>query len=799
MAGTYDGSLVFDTKIDTKGFKSGTNTLKTQANGMKSTLLSLGKTIGIAFGVTQLIKFGKQAVELASDIQEVQNVVDTAFGDMAYKMEQFADIAIEMYGISELTAKQTGSTFMAMAKGMDIANESASDISLQLTALSADMASFYNKSQEATSTALKSVFTGETETLKQFGIVMTEANLESFRLAQGIETSYKNMSQAEKVALRYNYVMNATKLAQGDFAKTQDSWANQTRILSERWKEFLGLLGNGLIKVLTPLIQVLNTVLQYLISFATVLTQMLGGEAQKQQEISASIGGAVDNQKDLTKETEKTAKANKKTLASFDEIQKLTANTSGAEGAGAGGGANIDIAKPYNFDVETGSIDAFSAKLEELKKNLLNFTKPFEKLKLPFDNWVKNDIPPLMNEVKNLGNEIFNGLSETLSLVLPDLRDNVVVPILNTILSTILPLFTQIGTEVLKTLTTAFNTFNKLFQNIWSTGISPGLALFTKIWSEAWNTIYGVWQNWGAVIFENLRLAIENAGAVLQNVWDKILQPVWQNFMETVDWLWTKHLQPLLENFLDFVGEVVNGILEIYNKALVPLVNYLIDKLSPIITTVINTIVNIIGTAVAGIIDLVNSIITVLKGLVQFIVGVFTLDWEKAWEGVKTIFSGLWDGMKAVVKTAVNFIIDLVNHMISAVIEGINYVIKAINKLSFDVPDWVPGIGGETFGFDLNELNAQNYKIPKLATGTVVPANYGNFLATLGDNKRAPEIVSPLPTMKQAFMEALAESGQNITIKFEESSIGDLVRLLKPYIDKENRRVGTSMRLGGAY
>ena len=112
-----DGSLIFDTKIDTLGFKKGTNTIKSQANGLKSTFMSLGKTIGIAFGVAQLIKFGKQAIETASDLDEVQNVVDTAFSEMAFKkMEQFADTAIDSFGISKLAAKQTGSTFMAMAK-----------------------------------------------------------------------------------------------------------------------------------------------------------------------------------------------------------------------------------------------------------------------------------------------------------------------------------------------------------------------------------------------------------------------------------------------------------------------------------------------------------------------------------------------------------------------------------------------------------------------------------------------------------------------------------------------------------
>ena len=175
-----DGYLNFNTKIDTKGFNRGLESVNKGLDTVKNSLSGIAKLVATAFSVKVLIDFGKKAIELASDIEEVQNVVDVSFGDMAYQMEAFADSAIKMYGISKLAAKQTGSTFMAMASGMGLASEAAADMSLQLTALSADMASFYNKTQEQTATALKSVFTGETEVLKQYGIVMTEANLQNF-------------------------------------------------------------------------------------------------------------------------------------------------------------------------------------------------------------------------------------------------------------------------------------------------------------------------------------------------------------------------------------------------------------------------------------------------------------------------------------------------------------------------------------------------------------------------------------------------------------------------------------------
>ena len=153
---------------------------------------------------------------MASDLEEVQNVVDVSFGDMADEVEKFANSAVQNFGMSALTAKRMASTFMSMANGMGLAAKDGKNMSLQLTALAGDMASFYNVEQDVAQTALNSIFTGETESLKKFGIVLTEANLNAFALSRGITKSYNAMSQAEKVALRYQYVLKATANAQGD-------------------------------------------------------------------------------------------------------------------------------------------------------------------------------------------------------------------------------------------------------------------------------------------------------------------------------------------------------------------------------------------------------------------------------------------------------------------------------------------------------------------------------------------------------------------------------------------------------
>ncbi|HBB28705.1 MAG TPA: hypothetical protein DC000_05575 [Clostridiales bacterium] len=280
----FDSSLKFDTKVDTKGFSSGTKQINNQVNNLTGAFKKFGAVIGTVFAVKGLVNMGKTAISLASDLEEVQNVVDTAFGDMAYKAEEFAKTSIEQFGMSKLAAKQFSSTYMAMGRGMGLVSETASDMAIETTKRVGDVASFYNKSFSEVDTMMKSIWTGETESLKQIGVVMTETNLQAFALTQGITKQLSAMTQAEKTQLRYAFVMNQTKLAAGDFAKTSDSWANQTRILSERWKEFFSIVGTGLIQVLTPVIKFLNVIVSKMIdfanTFAAVSAQLFGKQTK---------------------------------------------------------------------------------------------------------------------------------------------------------------------------------------------------------------------------------------------------------------------------------------------------------------------------------------------------------------------------------------------------------------------------------------------------------------------------------------------------------------------------------------
>ena len=219
-----------------------------------------GRVIGImgAYLAGQQVR---QAIDYASDLVEVQNVVDVTFAEGAEEVNKWSKSALDAYGLNELSAKRYSSTLGAMMKSSGLAGDEVRKMSMDMTALAGDMASFYNLSGDEAFEKIKSGISGETEPLKALGINMSDANLQTFAYSQGINKLTKDMSQAEKIQLRYNYLLSVTSDAQGDFARTQDSFSNQTKLLAEKWNAFRGEMATGLLPVLTMVIQVMNNMI----------------------------------------------------------------------------------------------------------------------------------------------------------------------------------------------------------------------------------------------------------------------------------------------------------------------------------------------------------------------------------------------------------------------------------------------------------------------------------------------------------------------------------------------------------
>lgn len=428
-----DGSIIIDTRIDTDGVSNGTKNIKSQMQGLSGTVKKIGGIIATAFAVGKIVEFGKECLELGSDLQEVQNVVDVTFTSMSDKVDTFAKDAAKSFGLSETMAKRYVGTFGAMAKSFGFTEQEAYSMSTALTGLAGDVASFYNLSQEEAYYKLKSVFTGETETLKDLGVVMTQAALDQYALANGYGKTTQAMTEQEKVALRFAFVQEQLSAASGDFIRTSDSWANQMRVMQLQLQSIKASIGQGLINLFTPIIKSINVFLEKIAtaanafkSFTELLTGKKATESKPIQSAINDLSGLEDEYNsvsnasnnmasntedsanataDQAEATQEATEAAEDYLSPLDDINRMSKETasqetgttpSGGNGASGNGGivgAGVDFgeaAKGNTVLDETSSlIDKIIARVKELGDL---FKKGF------WDGL--GDYKPILNELK---------------------------------------------------------------------------------------------------------------------------------------------------------------------------------------------------------------------------------------------------------------------------------------------------------------------------------------------------------------------------------------------------------------
>lgn len=466
-----DGSVIIDTKLNTEGFSKGASNLKSQFSSLTSSVGKLGAAIGVAFSVKTIVDFSKKALELGSDLQEVQNVVDVTFTTMNKQIDEFAKNAARTAGLSETMAKKYAGTFGAMSKSFGFTEQEAYSMSTALTQLTGDVASFYNLTQDEAYTKLKSVFTGETESLKDLGVVMTQTALDDYALRKGLGKTTQQMSEQEKVALRYSFVLDQLAGASGYFVRTQDGWANQTRILKLQTESLMATFGQGLINVLTPALKMLNTMIGKLQEFADAfkqVTEALFGNASSDSTggVAGSLGSAADNAGELEDNISDAGKAAKKALAGFDEInvltQKAEENTEGANYS-----LNMiptdfgPLTMPISVEVEdktsTGTVPIV-ASLLKIKDKLHEAFEPVSKFNL--DN--------LSGSVDRFKGS-FDRLGSVLSEKMEWAWTNVLVPFGKWSIEKGLP-------KLIDTLSSAFDTMGSIIDYYWPT--------FDDLWNE---------------------------------------------------------------------------------------------------------------------------------------------------------------------------------------------------------------------------------------------------------------------------------------------------------------------------
>lgn len=573
-----DGSVIIDTRMDTSGVQNGVSAIKQSFNGLGSAVKKIGLLIGGAFAVGKLVQFGKECVELGSDLAEVQNVVDVTFTTMSDKVNEFAKNAMTSAGLSETMAKRYVGTFGAMSKSFGFSEAQAYDMSTALTQLTGDVASFYNISQDLAYIKLKSVFTGETETLKDLGVVMSQSALDQYALANGYGKTTSAMTEQEKVALRLAFVQKQLSAASGDFIRTSDSWANQVRVMQLQLQSLKATVGQGLINIFAPILKVINILLGKLATLSNAFksfTELITGKKSSGQTSGggAGLGGSdaiadtadaygnaadnasklADSTEDVADATKDAAKAAKGYLSPLDEINRYStqdasstaSKTPSTSGSGSGGGgtslpsavSNVDYGKVAEGET---ALDKMSKSAEKLAKLLKKLWKPFQ------DAWKK--------EGKNT------------------------IDAANIALSGIAKLAKSVGKSLVEvwtngTGTTMLTTMLRIAQNVLKTigNIASGFA-------DAWNK-----NNVGTQIIQN----IADALVVVMQFIEKIAE-------DTATWAANLDFYPLLESISNLTStfapiiEAIGNVLDwIYKNIVLPMLKWVIEVGLP---TVINLV-----------------------------------------------------------------------------------------------------------------------------------------------------------------------------------------------------------------
>lgn len=619
-----DGSVIIDTRMDTTGVQNGVSAIKQSFNGLGSAVKKIGLLIGGAFAIGKLTQFGKECIELGSNLAEVQNVVDVTFTTMSDKVNEFAKNAMTSAGLSETMAKRYVGTFGAMSKSFGFSEAQAYDMSTALTQLTGDVASFYNISQDLAYIKLKSVFTGETETLKDLGVVMTQSALDQYALANGYGKTTSAMTEQEKVALRLAFVQKQLSAASGDFIRTSDSWANQVRVMQLQLQSLKATVGQGLINIFTPVLKAINILLGKLATLANAFksfTELITGKKSSGQtgasgaglagadtiaDTADQYGEAADNAEKLAGATNDTADATKKAtkaakgyLSPLDEINNYSTDKSADSSPkvpGATGGL-ADQMKDAVQNVDYGKVAEGETVLDKISDSAKKLADLLKKLWKPFQNaWRregKNTIDAAKFAFSSLG-----ALAKSVGKSLLEVWTNGTgTQMLTTML--------QIAQNILNTIGNIANQLNEAWnKNAVGTQIIQAIADAFNVVLDFINRITAATAEWASKL--NFYPLLES----IKNLFES-LSPLLTAIGNFLEWLYVNVILPMLKWVIETgLPAIINAVSKLFT--------FLGEH---------QWIIDAIGAALIGafaaskIVPLITAIVTAIKGLIILLTG----------------------------------------------------------------------------------------------------------------------------------------------------------------------------------
>ena len=611
MGVTTVGVIGLDMILNSTQFRKQMVGIQSQANIASQKIANSFKKVGVAlattFSAAAITAFGKSCIDLGSDLAEVQNVVDVTFTSMSDKVNQWALNAKNAYGLSETMAKKYVGAFGSMASAFGFTEEKSYSMATALAGLTGDVASFYNLTQDVAYTKLKSVFSGETESLKDLGVVMTQSALDSYAIANGYGKVTSAMTEAEKVTLRYNFMLNQLKNANGDFARTQNSWANQTKVLQLRFEGLKATIGQGLINAFTPVIKVVNSLIDRLTTVSEkfrALTEQIFGSA------GGTSAGTVENLTDEANASSSaldgvavSAEKAKRSVAGFDKLNVLTKS-------------ETDSSNEQSSVQTTSNGNTLASAMSKSVDNLAltwntKGQRTINSIKTAF-NSVKDAVKSIGKSWSTVWN---NGTGERVINNIKNLLENCISNI-GYIADSFKKAWDKagLGNSVVQSiidradsLLGLIDTIAEDFGKVWNSGV--GERIWTNILTIIRNCNDSV-----TTLREKIKLAWEKGGTG-EKIWNTILgivEDITGFFKDMsgirLEWLENLDLSPLVtavsnlgEAFRKLLNACGDKLKEAYKKVLLPLAEWTIEKGIP-------KLVELLSDALSGIAKVVKNI-----------------------------------------------------------------------------------------------------------------------------------------------------------------------------------------------
>ena len=548
-------------------------------------------------------------------------------------------------------------------------------------------------------------------------------------------------------------------------------WMGSALKSTDAFRQALANLQGAASTAAAPLVQALGSALSYVInllatgiSYLARFISLLTGKSISSMKAGAQAMNGYGNAASGTAAAvDKAAHS----LAGFDEITRLDApqQTSG----GGGGSTGPD----YDF------VDSTAAGFERLMDKARAFWNEFRRLYGPsLDAWGK-----AWDQVRDKALEVWPRIQKAAT----NLQQNAIQPltrylvtefapgIANAWSQAFAPITGDVVSNALDNFTLLFETDCQILTDAVNQVVMPALQNYAYIWQDAMTRISAFWDQYGEPILSRISQAVQWISLLMSDCYYTIIEPILTHWNDNTRRLWDEAVGPFFDAFLEGQGLASIGILDLWNYGLAPFSDWMIRTFGPGLVDVVNGISDAMTNWLIGNTKVATQVRETFEKVVRWFVTDFGPAWTGFWDNVRDGFLSIWDTITGALRDAVNSIISRLNGLISAAGGAVNAIVDTLNGLSFSVPDWVPELGGQTFGFDLTHVSIP--QIPYLAQGAVIPPNR-EFLAVLGDQSSGTNVEAPLSTIQQA-VAAVMQDYQDGNLAALEQISGVLRRILE--------------------